>query len=247
MKGRGSALLGAVMLVVLLGGGCARTVPGAAHLAAGAQPAPAPAAPASSAPPPLVLNAVIPGWSPVRSVKRAAVYDVPPGWQVLTEDTLIGFESPDGQPRVIASGASNFGEGACGSRNANLAEAAVTHDTSTDTVGAAQAVARAWADAGYRDDADKSPTVTLSAPQTITTVSGQPAVVVKAEAQLAGPNGSCGYSRGAAWAVAATGYHGQLGPTVILVITADEVDTGAQTVPEAQIRQILTTLRPEPT
>jgi len=48
---------------------------------------------------------------------------------------------------------------------------------------------------------------------------------------------------GMVYALSAGGFTGKLGPTVILVIVAD---TGlANAVPEGEIRQILTTLRPE--
>ena len=57
-----------------------------------------------------------------------------------------------------------------------------------------------------------------------------------------GQTGTCG-TKGAVYAVSATGFTGELGPTAILVVVAG---TGFdRAVPEPEIRQILTTLRPE--
>ncbi|HEX8582124.1 MAG TPA: hypothetical protein VF640_07340, partial [Acidimicrobiales bacterium] len=61
-------------------------------------------------------------------------------------------------------------------------------------------------------------------------------------ATAASPIGPCG-REGVAYAVAATGFTGRLGPTAILVVVAG---TGfPHAVPDDRIRRILTTLRPE--
>ena len=190
---------------------------------------------------PVVLDPVVPGWSPVRSVSRAAVYDVPPSWRVLTETTIVGYETEQGQ-RVAASGAADFGAGVCGSDSASLAVAGVKHDTGTDLARAAEATAREWADLAYRDDKERRPRLTVGAPETITTRGGRPATVVKVTARTASRAGACKLTGGAVYAVAATGFTGELGPTAILVVVAD-IDR-PDAVPEVQIRQILATLRP---
>jgi hypothetical protein len=207
--------------------------------AAGAGPPAEPLSPAATVQP-VVLDPQVPGWSPVRSVSRAAAYDVPPSWQVLTETTIVGYES--GNDRVAASGAAQFGAGVCGSENATLALSGVKHDTGTDLARAADATAREWADLAYRDDKQRRPRLTVGQPETITTRGGQPATVVKVTARTASRAGACKLTEGAVYAVAATGFTGELGPTAILVVVADVGRPDA--VPEPEIREILGTLRP---
>lgn len=189
---------------------------------------------------PVVLDPVVPGWSPVRSVKRAAVYDVPPTWNVLSESTIVGYETKQGQ-RVAGSGAAEFGPNACGS-NSSLAIAAIKHDTGTDLARASEATVREWGDLAFRDSRERKPRLTVGPPETITTQQGRTAVLVKAEVRTASPTGDCKLTRGAVYAVSATGFTGELGPTAILVVVAD---VGLpQVVPEPEIQQILRTLRP---
>ena len=188
---------------------------------------------------PVVLDPVVPGWSPVRSVKRAAVYDVPPTWNVLSETTIVGYETKQGQ-RVAASGAAEFGPNTCGT--SSLAIAAIKHDTGTDLARASEATAREWGDLAFRDDRERKPQLAVEQPEPITTQQGRDAVVVKASVRTASPAGDCKLTRGVVYAVSATGFTGELGPTAILVVVADVGLAGA--VPEAEIRQILGTLRP---
>lgn len=228
MSGARGLLVAVVLAFVAAGCG---TPPAAA-------PDPVPAAPAVQ---PVVLDPVLPGWSPVRSVKRAAVYDVPPTWRVLTESTIVGYETDQGE-RVAASGAADFGSGACGTENSSLAVAGIKHDTGTDLARAADGTAREWADLAFRDDKQRRPRLTVGQPETITTRAGRPAVLVKVTARTASRAGACKLTAGAVYAVSATGFTGELGPTAILVVV---VDTGRpDAVPEAEIRQILGTLRP---
>jgi hypothetical protein len=230
---RVSVLLAAGALV-LVAAGC-----GAVREAGSGGPAdPVEPAPAVQ---PVVLDPLVPGWSPVRSVKRAAVYDVPPSWRVLTESTIIGYETAKGE-RVAASGAADFGSGVCGSESASLAVAGVKHDTGTDLPRAADSTAREWADLAYRDDKERRPRLTVDPPETITTRTGRPAVLVKVTARAASRTGPCKITGGVVYALSATGFTGELGPTAILVVVADVGRPDA--VPEAEIRQILDTLRP---
>lgn len=189
---------------------------------------------------PVLLDPVVPGWSPVRSVKRAAAYDVPPSWHVRTEGTIVGYEGDDGQ-RVGASGAADYGAGACG-ENSSLAVAGVKHDTGSDLARAAEATAREWAGLAYRDGRKRAPRLSVGSPEQTTVFGGRAAVLVKVAAKVAAPTGSCKLSRGTVYAVAATGFTGELGPTAVLVVVADVGVPDA--VPEAEIRQVLGTLRP---
>jgi hypothetical protein len=189
----------------------------------------------------LVVTSVVPGWNTVRSVKRAALYDVPPDWTVNSEDTLVGYQSNDGKVLVGATGSASFGDDACG-KNMSLAISAVKHSTDGDLAGASTAQALEWADAAFRDANDRHPTVKTEKPEQVNTLTGKPAVVVKVDATAAHATGTCG-TKGAVYAISATGFTGELGPTAILIIVAGVGFDRA--VPEAKIRQILTTLRPE--
>jgi hypothetical protein len=190
---------------------------------------------------PVVIDPVVPGWSPVRSVKRAAVYDVPPTWTVSSEGVIIGYETDSGV-RVAASGAADFGRGVCGDRNSSLATAGIKHDIGSDLVAAAESTAREWAGLAFRDDKDRLPRLAVGAPEETTTTAGRPAVVVKVTARTASRAGACKITDGVVYAAAATGFTGELGPTAILVIVADVGRPDA--VAEAEIRRILSTLRP---
>jgi hypothetical protein len=189
----------------------------------------------------LVVAPVVPGWNTVRSTSRAALYDVPPAWTVKPEDTIVGYQTKAGKLLVAASGSASVGDNACG-EHTSLALAGVKHSTSPNLAQASTNEALTWADAAFRDDADKRPTLTTGQPEKITTATGKPAVIVRVRATAAHAFGTCG-TKGAAYAVSATGFTGELGPTAILVIVAG---TGFnQAIPDDQIRQILTTLRPE--
>jgi hypothetical protein len=231
-----------VLLLVLavVSTGCVSVVDGTPTAA----PAPAPTeeapVPAAGTGAPLVLAPVVPGWNAVRSSRRAAAYDVPPTWNVKSEGTIIGYRDKAGN-MVVTSGAATFGDDACG-EHSHLALAGLRHDESTDLPGAARHTAELWAGAAYLDDAGGVPALTTSTPETITTSSGQQASVVKVTAALSTPVPVCGTTTGAVYAVAAGGFTGELGPTVVLVVVADEGVPGA--APEADIRRMLATLRP---
>jgi hypothetical protein len=237
--------LAAVCAAVLLSTSCTVSVSGAP--AAITQPVPksGDAAPTSAGPPPtngsLVVTSVVPGWNTVRSVKRAALYDVPPDWTVNSEDTLVGYQAKDGKLLVGATGSASVGDDACG-KNMSLAISAVKHSTDADLAGSSKSIALEWADAAFRDEKDTRPTIRAGRPEHITTLTGKPAVIVKVDATAARTTGTCGL-KGAVYAVSATGFTGELGPTAILVVVAGSGFDRA--VPEPEIRQILSTLRPE--
>ncbi len=242
MRSRRALLL--VLLLVLLPG-CTTVVEGSPSAAEPAGPPPATSAPPTPAPTPapgvvpVVIDPVVPGWNVVRSVNRAAAYDVPPTWTVQSESTIIGFEDDAGN-RVASTGAATSGEDVCG--DGALALAVVRHDEGTDLAAASRFQAEQWADLAYRDDADARPALTTGPPETITTAAGRPATVVEVTAALGAPTGPCGITTGTVFAASATGFTGELGPTVVLVVVADVGVPGA--VPESEIRQVLSTLRP---
>jgi hypothetical protein len=231
--------------------GCTVAVPGTPAPAPGAAPEAAPSVSATplAQPPaprpsagPAAFEPVVDGWSTVRSRQRAALYDVPPGWEVNSEDTIVGFGTRNGSVVVAASGSATVGEDACG-QFSSLATSVVKHSTSGDLAEASRLEAQQWAGAGFLDAQDRRPTLRTGDPETITTRTGRRAVVVKVTATAASPIGPCG-TKGVAYAVSATGFTGRLGPTAILVVVAG---TGfPHAVPDDRIRQILTTLRPEP-
>ena len=199
-------------------------------------PAPRPSATAQGGATP-----VVDGWSTVHSTQRAALYDVPPTWKVNSEDTIVGFQTKSGQLLTAASGSASVGENACG-QYTSLATSAVKHSTSSDLARASTLEAQQWADAAFLDSEDHRPTLQTGEPETITTVTGRKAVVVKVSATAASSIGNCG-PHGVAYAVSATGFTGRLGPTAILVVVAGTDFAAA--VPDGRIRQILTTLRPD--
>lgn len=190
---------------------------------------------------PLIVKPVVAGWNTARSTKRAALYDVPPAWTVKSEDTIVGFETNGGKLLVAASGSASVGDDACG-KYTSLALSAVKHSEGSNLVQASTVEAQAWADAGFRDKNDKRPALRTEKAEKVTTLTGKPAVIVKVDATAPNPIGNCG-TKGAAYAISATGFTGQFGPTAILVVVANVDTEGA--IPESEIRQILTTLRPE--
>jgi hypothetical protein len=245
-----------ICMAALLGAGC--TIPGPETPASTAVPSvsgtPAPDAvptltrPAQyPAPRPSATAAaggadpVISGWSTVHSTQRAALYDVPPGWTVNSEDTITGFGTNGGQLLVAASGSASVGKNACG-QSTSLATSVVKHSTSSDLATASTLEAQQWAGAAFLDADDHRPTLRTGKPETITTATGKRAVIVEVTATAASSIGPCG-PKGAAWAVSATGFTGPLGPTAILVVVAATGLPAA--VPDGEIRQILATLRPD--
>jgi hypothetical protein len=239
-----------ICAAALLLTGCTVAVPGTPAPAPGAAPEATPSVSATplaqpSAPRPTAgpaaFDPVVGGWKTVRSTQRAALYDVPPDWTVNSDDTIVGFGTRNGQVVVAASGSASVGENACG-RFTSLATSVVKHSTSDDLATASRLEAQQWAGAAFLDSQDRRPTLRTGRPETITTATGKKAVIVKVTATAASSVGLCGPT-GVAYAVSATGFTGKLGPTAILIVVAG---TGfPKAVPDDQIRQVLTTLRPE--
>ena len=141
---------------------------------------------------------------------------------------------------VAGSGSASTGPNMCGG-GSSLALFVATQNDVADLAEAAEIVAENWADAAYRSR-DQPPDLRTAKPQTVTTVTGQHAALVKVAATAATAAGNCG-TDGAVYALAATGFTGELGPTVVLVVVAGVGPHGS--IPEDEIRQVLTTLRPE--
>jgi len=145
---------------VLLLTSCTVSVSGAPAAIARAVPQSGAVAPPSAGAPSsnssLVVASVVPGWNTVRSVKRAALYDVPPDWTVNSEDTLVGYQAKDGKLLVGATWSASVGDDACG-KDQSLAISAVKHSTDGDLAGSSKSIALEWADAAFRDADDKRP------------------------------------------------------------------------------------------
>ena len=237
------APLAAVLVLVVAG--CTVPVAGIPAADTGSAPAAGPAAASSTGAPstnaPLIVKPLVTGWNTVRSTKRAALYDVPPAWTVKSEESIVGYQTNDGKLLVAASGSASVGDDACG-KFTSLALSAVKHSEGSNLVQASTVEAQAWADAAFRDSKDRRPALRTEKAEKVTTLTGKSAVIVKVDATAANPIGTCG-TQGAAYALSATGFTGQFGPTAILVVVADVGSDGA--IPESEIRQILTTLRPE--
>src|SRR4029079_1460828 len=98
---RRNALSIVCVAAVLVLTSCTVPVSGVPAAVAGSAPTSGQVAPSSSGSPSsnssLIVTSVVPGWNTVRSVKRAALYDVPPDWTVNSEDTLVGYHGEDAQ------------------------------------------------------------------------------------------------------------------------------------------------------
>ena len=207
-----------------------------AEVGSAPQPSPDSVAPAVA---PVVVDPVVPGWSPVRSAEVAAVYDAPPNWVVRRRRRA---ERPRGGPDegVPADAVAEFGESDCAGYA--VARAGIMFETGTDLAAAARDAARAWGHFGYLDNRKRAPALTVGAPGPLTTLGGQRATVVEVSVRAASPIGPCQVTRGAVRAIAAPGYTGTSGPIAILVVLTDV--GRANTVPEEEIRRILGSLRP---
>ncbi|MBA2310573.1 MAG: hypothetical protein H0W01_15065 [Pseudonocardiales bacterium] len=180
-------------------------------------------------------GALVPGWQPVHSDKRNASFDSPPSWEVKPDSVIIGFES--GRAIVAGSGSATFRNGFCPSKpSADRGLAVLTSSSMKDLGAAATDSAERWADLGYRDDAEKPPQLTPEPPTPLRTISGLDAMAAKVTAKPASV-GPCGSPTGVVRVLAAS----IQGATVVLVVVTDAgVPDGA---PEADVQQILTTLR----
>lgn len=245
MRNSGIATVAVAVALAATVAACGRQIPGVAGpvLSDLDRPSVTPTAgPTPGAPIPTILAPSVPGWLPVRSTTRAAAYDVPPTWSVASEGTYLGFEDPaTHKPRVVSTGAAQSGVDACGP-NTSIGYSVLRHDDGPDLASSSLDNAGAWADAAFRDDADKAPKLTPHSPEPITTLAGEQAVVVRIDAVTASPTGGCHATTGTVYAVAAGGYGGELGPVVVLV--AITVTGVPGEVPDGQLRQMLTTLRP---
>jgi hypothetical protein len=149
----------------------------------------------------------IAGWQAV-STQRGLTYDVPSNWKVLTPDTIIGFEDPQGKPLVFMKGAADYKEGYCTAHKGNsLSGSGVTGSNERDLAKSAAGAAQSWASAAYMTDDGKQPTVTLSQPEPVT-VSGVQAMHVTANVKLT-PKTDCDPPSGVVHIVALPSSDGQ--------------------------------------
>jgi hypothetical protein len=102
---------------------------------------------------------VIDGWQGVRNSKRPIAYDVPPDWIALSPDVHVGFEEPDPDasfgyaPRVIMSGAAEYGRRRCGGDSWPRARVGTSGmGEVVDTAKGAKVMAIEWAEAAYDSD-----------------------------------------------------------------------------------------------
>ncbi|MBB4894660.1 hypothetical protein FHS39_003718 [Streptomyces olivoverticillatus] len=125
------AIVGGVVALAVIGGGVAFALQGGgkksddakgagqASEAPAQQPSQAPAAPDGSAAPGASAAPMVAGWQTQNSETHHFSYDVPgkaDNWKVLPPETAIAY-TKDGKPLVTMSGAANFHEGGCASRN----------------------------------------------------------------------------------------------------------------------------------
>ena len=111
---------------------------------------------------------VVPGWQVAVSGKRKLAYDVPPDWEVLGEDVIIGFEDASG-PKAAMSGAAIFKKGYCAeSETAYRAGAGFAGYRDTDLDLVAVDAAGKWGRYGYLGPNDEPPQVEVSPAEPIT-------------------------------------------------------------------------------
>ena len=139
-----------------------------------------------------------------------------------------------------ADGLAYLPSDACG--GSAIASTGITYAPGDDLDAAARDTAQAWGSVAFHDQRKRPPTLTVGDPEPITTLDGRPAVTITVTARPASAVGPCKASGGVAHAIAATGFTGANGPIAVLVLITD---TGRpDTVPDDQIRRILTSLRP---
>lgn len=235
---RGQRLAAALCLVAVLGPlGCTRSVAGEPSVGTAAAPSSASSpAPAGDQP-----RAVVPGWQPVLSAKRNAIFDAPPSWKVEQDNIVVGYES--GSSIVAGSGSATFRHGLCpGHPDADRALAVLSSSSIADLSAAAADSATRWAALAYEDDSKRRPQLTPESPARLRTSSGLDGVAAKTVARPASV-GPCGPATGVVRALAVTirSTGPGRGTTVVLVVVSDtDVPDAA---PEPDLQQILPSLR----
>ncbi|MCT7366650.1 hypothetical protein [Mycolicibacterium llatzerense] len=183
-----------------------------------------------------------PGWQTVVTPSGLA-YDVPPGWNVPSCSTIIGWEKacPDGPfgtcPIRVLKGTAELPNRSPGCEKSSLAVTGTAGASKINDPGAAiRAEATTVADI-YTSDSGVVPKVVLASPSNYT-IGGNPAVSVVATVTGIAP-GACGTTTANHWMVATT-VPGQPG-TVVFIVSVNN-NGSAETRPEL-IAQILDTIR----
>jgi hypothetical protein len=183
-----------------------------------------------------------PGWQTVVT-PRGLAYDVPPGWDVPSCSTIIGWEKacPDGPfgtcPIRVLKGAAELPNRSPGCEKSSHAVTGTAGATKVNDPGAAiRAEVTTVADI-YTSDKGVVPNVALS-PQRSITVAGNPGVEVVATVTGIAA-GTCG-TTSAKHAMVATTVPGQPG-TVVFIVSLDQNYSDAP--PPELIDQIVGTIR----
>ncbi|MEU6129097.1 hypothetical protein ABZ805_07980 [Saccharopolyspora sp. NPDC047091] len=112
--------------------------------------APGTSAPTSAGPPPEPLE---PGWQAVPVPKRNAAYDVPPGWELQSPGSLVGFGETEDDP-VTVSGVALYQHGYCPDRSGSFRGlAGATARRGPDAAAIATDMARRFSELAYGADA----------------------------------------------------------------------------------------------
>ncbi len=183
-----------------------------------------------------------PGWQTVVT-PRGLAYDVPPGWNVPSCSTIIGWEKacPDGPfgtcPIRVLKGAAELPNRSPGCEKSSHAVTGTAGATKVNDPGAAiRAEVTTVADI-YTSDSGAVPNVSLS-PQRSITVAGNPGVEVVATVTGISA-GMCG-TTSAQHAMVATTVPGQPG-TVVFIVSLDQNFSDAP--PPELVDQIIGTIR----
>ena len=241
-------LIGGITIVVLLSRGDPKPAPPTASpgaLGESSSPTPGSATPGSPAPgtSPSVRPRIA-GWQGVASVNHDLAYDVPPGWQLKSPSTIVGFEDDDGKPLAAMSGAAGIERGDCTTVRSGVSggEAPDTSASAklSDLPGTAQYGARRWANAGYKPKNGRAPTVRLSGPTRVT-LGGVTGYQVTANVTVNGRRGTCDPPSAVVYAVA---FPSTKGDPVLFVCYADRGIPNATS--DQDIRRVISTLRPLP-
>jgi hypothetical protein len=230
------AVVGAALLVSAPRG--ADPVTAAPQPAAGTSAVPTitPAAPPSA----IVVGAVpsrIEGWLAAVTTTRNAAYDVPPTWTPGSPDLVKGFEQ--GAQTAVLSGIAEIQNEPCA--GADLPHvpvwAGITGADPADSAEAADLLAQIWV-LYFQADGGPVPGSTIGAPTPVTIADGVAASHVVTVVDVPTP-GPCGTPRAVIHTVAAPSTDGK---SVVWVLLADR--DVPDTPPDAEIGQIISTLRP---
>ncbi len=179
---------------------------------------------------------LVPGWQVAVSGKRRLAYDVPPGWKVLGEETIVGFDDTTGEPLIGMSGAATYQDGYCAEADASWrAATGFSGYRDTDLALVATDAARKWGRFGYLGPDDQEPAVEV-APASELTVNGIVGAYSTATIRVTAP-APCAPPSAVVHTFALPADEGSY---VFIVISDQEVPDA---LPADQIRRIIETVR----